>query len=266
MSWLRRGRAQEGAYFRQETEFAAARLRRELKEKGLLVESTPRRKVAWEDGASEILPEILQNELPLSGGASGEAPEVRRTKVISPSSASNPVFNTSNSALDHFSRSLPQTTLGRGRWNLEALKPQDQGKAISAYERRAMRSTPAQRKQAELLAKGYFQIVKGFVLGSAIVFGGGVLAAALVVKAMGAKQLSDIPERGRDYMQPRIDAFKERFTPFKAWIREKSSGWKLEERRKQALGSPFAKGLGVPQSDTGTPRLGSSPESAEGRG
>lgn len=63
MSWLRRGRAQEGAFFRQETEFAAARLRRELKEKGLLVESTPRQKAAWEDGASEILPEILQVSL-----------------------------------------------------------------------------------------------------------------------------------------------------------------------------------------------------------
>lgn len=59
MSWLRRGRAQEGAYFRQEADFAAAKLRRELKEKGLLVEDTPARKAAWEEGASEVLPEIL---------------------------------------------------------------------------------------------------------------------------------------------------------------------------------------------------------------
>jgi hypothetical protein len=63
MSWLRRGRAQEGAYFRQEADFAAAKLRRELKEKGLLVESTPSRKAAWEEGASEVLPEILQVSL-----------------------------------------------------------------------------------------------------------------------------------------------------------------------------------------------------------
>lgn len=44
----------------------------------------------------------------------------------------------------------------RLRWNLEALRPSSDDKFATANDRRAVRSTPLQRKQAELLARGYF--------------------------------------------------------------------------------------------------------------
>eukprot|EP00898_Chlorokybus_atmophyticus_P000050 jgi/Chlat1/1045/Chrsp110S01559 len=255
MSFLSgRGFAVEGSYFKEEDKLALARRRRLLQEKGLLPEesspsSSSSSSLSFDESSctTDVLPEVLAQRRLLSGGGGGgdgvseaERRRVERAPPIPPRTSRGTTLR-ATPTLQMWE--LPQTPLGRGRWDLQMVedtpsRPPPRPRAIpqSEHARRAA------------LGRGVWMLTKAFTTATAVVtlgFGGAVI---LTAKVLDIHSLEDIPTRGKAALEPRIERLRDAVRPMSQQV----SRWKeyahLSEEQQRAVGADYARVLGAKSS------------------
>eukprot|EP00250_Pteridium_aquilinum_P001418 c11613_g1_i1 orf=44-847(+) len=247
--------ATEGAYFSQTTKETIAKLREKA-----ATSSSPKVVESSSGSASlpphnaanaDVLPEILQHSLPEQQQYDGLLPSPFSP---SPSSLAASFTRPANprSSLSYirgdttgiaFLPSLPQASFGPRRW-----KPADEEVRVwasTANEARIEGMPTIDDEKAKALVDGYSSVMKAFLIATALVVGGATVAGGVVVSKLQIHSIDDIRIKGHEYMQPRVEAVRESFDPWKRWVQERSRDWSIGNNQQNAVGAPFAKVLGL---------------------
>ncbi|MCO5605315.1 hypothetical protein L7F22_059497 [Adiantum nelumboides] len=251
MSFLgRRGAALEGAFFSQTSKEAIARLREKAAKSSspLAVESSTNAALAPEREAdADVLPEILQHSLPEQQQYDDLLPS---SLSPSPSSLASLASPKSPSPVQHrrmdttglaFLPILPQASFGPRRWT-----PPDEEVKISAStanEARQEGMPTINDAQAKALLEGYGVVLKAFLIATAIVVGGATAGIAILVSKLQLHSLEDVRIKGHEHLQPRIEAVRRRFEPWREWVQKRSNN----KGQRTAMGGPFAQAVGLKQ-------------------
>ncbi|KAL9265900.1 hypothetical protein AKJ16_DCAP18919 [Drosera capensis] len=222
--------AKEGAYFLDQSKQAITRL-------APRAAATPTPSItATSSPSADVLPEVLRHSLPpsiLRGGGVGNH-EAARSSItgstrwsfrIGESGVGSSVSADALNPLRGFV-AMPQVTFGPRRWEL----PQAGGSvtASTANELRRDQHAHVDPKKLKDVAEGLAQIGKAFAAATAILFGGAVLAFGLAASKLEIHSSDDIRTKGKEIVQPKFEAFKERFNPLRNWAENTSKRWHVE--------------------------------------
>lgn len=102
--------------------------------------------------------------------------------------------------------------------------------------------------KAKALMEGYTVVMKAFLMGTALVVGGAIVAAGVVSSKLEIHSIDDIRSKGHEYMQPRAEAVRQNVEPWKQWAQQRSGYWKLgDSSQHNAVSADLAKVLGLRQ-------------------
>ncbi|XP_024524987.1 uncharacterized protein LOC9654662 isoform X1 [Selaginella moellendorffii] len=197
----RRVAAAEGGYFASRSREAIANLRRKQQEQvGSSKESNSDVALLSEaenQAKADVLPEILQHSIPLRPGKEEMSVDsgLRSEKTIA-----SPRIDPG----DGYLTATPRT------WGFGPLEGFNRQPSTANETRAAPEMSAA---QAKLVVEGYLMIVKAFFIGTALVCGGAVLGAKMITTCLGIKSMDDIPVKGREFFQPKVDGLRAMLEP-----------------------------------------------------
>lgn len=179
---------------------------------------------------ADVLPEVLRHHLPSKVFRNDEATTSSffASKWVLPSdpkfrsSVSPDVLNPLRAYL-----SLPQVTFGPKRWQLP--EATNTVSASTANELRQDRyATHVNPEKLKAAGEGLAHVGKAFAVATAFVFGGTALVFGTVASKLELHNISDIKNKGKDYVEPQLQSIKEQLTPFKIWAENMSRKWHIE--------------------------------------
>ncbi|KAH6764720.1 coiled-coil protein [Perilla frutescens var. hirtella] len=236
MSFLAgRSAAKEGSYFLQESKQAVARILEKHKNSATnVVKPIAENTEISSSPSPDVLPEILRHSLP-SKIFSSES-ESLGSSLSRPSKwALKPDLNRNGGPVvsaDVINPlrgyvSLPQVTFGPKRWQL----PNSEGTVLAstANDLRQDKHTPINPEKLKAAAAGLSQIGSAFALATAIVFGGASLVFGLAASRFEVHNASDIRNKGKDLIQPRLEGLREHLAPLKSRAEAIAKKWHLEK-------------------------------------
>ncbi|KAH7422798.1 hypothetical protein KP509_12G026200 [Ceratopteris richardii] len=253
--FARRAAASEGAFFSQASKESIVRLR----------EKTPRSSAPAAGDASstgdvallkdevnpDVLPEILQHSLPkhqqydpLPTSSSPSPSSLVSLASAKPSNVASR-HRADNNGLA-FLPTLPQASFGPRRWKVteEEVKLM----ASTANEARFLDDTPTMDDaKAKALVEGYGVILKAFAVATALVIGGATVATTALMSKLQIHSTDDIRVKGSEHMQPRAEAIRSLFEPWRQWVQERLKNPDVKKSQRRAIGTPFAQQMGLKQ-------------------
>lgn len=241
MSFLaRRVAASEGAFFSQTSKESIAKLREKAARSSSpkCVESAS--VSSHEEGNADVLPEILQHSLPeqqfdgllpspFSPSPSSLAASLSSSVHSSPSSSHHRMDT--NGPLS-FLPTLPQASFGPSRWT--PAEEEVKILASTANESRMEGMTTMDDARAKALVDGYAIVMKAFLIATALVVGGATVVAGVVGSKLQIRSIDDIPIKGREHMQPRVELIRESFEPWRQWVQKRSRDWNIGDSQRSA--------------------------------
>ncbi|EFJ34836.1 hypothetical protein SELMODRAFT_405780 [Selaginella moellendorffii] len=232
----RRVAAAEGGYFASRSREAIANLRRKQQEQvGSSKESNSDVALLSEaenQAKADVLPEILQHSIPLRPGKEEMSVDsgLRSEKTIA-----SPRIDPG----DGYLTATPRT------WGFGPLEGFNRQPSTANETRAAPEMSAA---QAKLVVEGYLMIVKAFFIGTALVCGGAVLGAKMITTCLGIKSMDDIPVKGREFFQPKVDGLRAMLEPARRKVHglRQHPGDGFEEDGGEALGGVQSSGEAYP--------------------
>ncbi|GAB2233794.1 hypothetical protein Droror1_Dr00003023 [Drosera rotundifolia] len=241
--------AKEGAYFLDQSKQAITRLAPRA-----TTTTTPPPATITSPPSADVLPEVLRHSLPPSiirGGGdhvaarSSISGSARWSFRVGESGVGSSVSADALNPLRGFV-AMPQVTFGPRRWEL----PQAGGlvTASTANELRRDQHAHVDTKKLKDVAEGLAQIGKAFAAATAIIFGGAVFAFGLAASKLEIHSSDDIRTKGKEIVQPKLEAFKERFNPLRNWAENTSKRWRVKvdhDVKEKAIIKELSKNLGA---------------------
>lgn len=232
--------AKEAAYFLEESKHAITRY----------IEKNPNPKTPIQNPNSlssssssvevaDVLPEILRHSLPSNlfrpqefSNSSISPSNASKWAIRSPSSSSSTQRSSVSPDVLNPLRgflSLPQVTFGPKRWQLPTAE--SSVTASTANELRRDQYTHVNPEKLKAAGEGLQHIGKAFAAATAIIFGSAALTFGVAASKLDLHNSDDIRTKGRDLVQPKLEAIKEQLTPLRHWAESTSKKWHLENQQ-----------------------------------
>ncbi|RDX87629.1 hypothetical protein CR513_30874, partial [Mucuna pruriens] len=180
---------------------------------------------------ADVLPEVLRHSLPsklFSNEVATSNSSFSASKWVLHSDPKTQSF-VSPDALNPLRAylTLPQVTFGPKRWELP--EAANTVSASTANELRPDRyATHVNPEKLKAAGEGLAHVGKAFAVATAVVFGGAALVFGMVASKLELHNISDIKDKGKDYVEPQLENIKEQFVPFKIWAENMSRKWHME--------------------------------------
>ncbi|XP_051135216.1 uncharacterized protein LOC127254247 isoform X2 [Andrographis paniculata] len=222
-----RSAAKEGSYFLKESKQAVARVLQNTSGSPIQANNTG-------IPSADVLPEVLRHSLPSkifhSPDDNSPSSFSKASKWALKSDPNRPPGSVASAdAINPLTAyvSLPQVTFGPKRWQL----PNSESSIVAstANDLRQDKHAPINPEKLKAAALGLSRIGSAFAIATAIVFGGVSLFFGLVASKLEMHNADDIRTKGKDFMQPKIETFKEQLGPLRTWAEDASQKWHMEK-------------------------------------